>query len=1050
MTLLKLKFEGREYAIEGQRTLVGRADSCHIVLADDSVSGFHAEILNDDGRLELIDLGSTNGTYLNDQKVESRFELSPWQRIRFGDVECEVVDASARRPTGEMPAVTDEMLERAAGQDPSCASATLVLVSEGNYPQQVFIEGRLLVGRAPECDLRLNDEMISGRHARLNYVDGRFELTDLGSTNGSYVNGSRIDRNMLRHGDRIRFDEIEYRFLVPKEDFIKTSNSPINGGQPFAAGEQDQDNSDELSAAGPDEFPNLTSTDSETDISKLAETSDSQTTTADGSEEHNTIVKNEEPRQAPIESLEHEVDLPGDERIEENVEVVSSASSEQPDVSDAARRPPESPETDLKVDEDRFADEMAGCQAEALGAEALSASQDSGGMPPSSPGSGSNIHSENSDPEPGPVHPLDRAWSFIWGRNILRPSIRILRWLIILGTLVAALVLFVDVVMPAWPRNPVLGMVLFVSLALVLWLMFALAMVVPDLIHLVIRIEQSCALPTGSGLASRYPALRAWIGWLRLLALAWMGVILANLVILPMSNAFSDSLSASASDLTKSWLVGLGIAGAVVTGGYQFWRRISKGGWILGLSRLGLLPILWLAVGLSAALMWYEGLFYLAVSLMSSVWLVAGIHALVSVISAPRSMMLVKVWRWSAVLFLVIWLMLLRAEMLQNLNYIPGVAVRLLGDEATMGSLIQMLRELAGGGGFRWAVTQQYFDLQGAIQLSSSVVIIALAVIILFRAYFYWLGSDFLRSLTRASDGLVLRLGHSGCGGIHARFVTQSMGIVTILALVTLVTLLYNAPRTIHEPWYVNLTSEFHAGVPSTMVGLAAITAYTLVIAWSLRDLLLASYDLRDAAKRVTYGQKPMDLTSLRVVYGLGMFSAFIGGLAGLLFAGRFLISALDRGGIEHFAVALAILAGTALAILLVTLPLMILRNLLDIEARTRPERASAFTVSATYPGLSTVAGIGKVMAVLVAIVATLGTTALVVFAGFANELGLMVIVGAVGLFTTFILYWLFSLIPDMIRLLLSLERNLCDPRGSVQQFLAAEMRPEISTNSTP
>jgi hypothetical protein len=59
----------------------------------------------------------------------------------------------------------------------------------------------LVVGRSSRCDIVLWDATISRRHARLIFRDGRWVLQDLGSTNGTTLNGRRVGRCELRPGD---------------------------------------------------------------------------------------------------------------------------------------------------------------------------------------------------------------------------------------------------------------------------------------------------------------------------------------------------------------------------------------------------------------------------------------------------------------------------------------------------------------------------------------------------------------------------------------------------------------------------------------------------------------------------------------------------------------------------------------------------------------------------------------------------------------------------------------------------------------------------------
>ena len=63
-----------------------------------------------------------------------------------------------------------------------------------------------VIGRSPECDLTIADETVSWRHAELRWLGSEWVLADLGSTNGTHVNGWRAGPGfMVRPGDRVRF-----------------------------------------------------------------------------------------------------------------------------------------------------------------------------------------------------------------------------------------------------------------------------------------------------------------------------------------------------------------------------------------------------------------------------------------------------------------------------------------------------------------------------------------------------------------------------------------------------------------------------------------------------------------------------------------------------------------------------------------------------------------------------------------------------------------------------------------------------------------------------
>ena len=66
-----------------------------------------------------------------------------------------------------------------------------------------------VLGRAPTTSVRLEDESVSKEHARLTYAEGRFLIEDLGSSNGTFVNGRRVlGRAEIRPGDLIRLGAV--------------------------------------------------------------------------------------------------------------------------------------------------------------------------------------------------------------------------------------------------------------------------------------------------------------------------------------------------------------------------------------------------------------------------------------------------------------------------------------------------------------------------------------------------------------------------------------------------------------------------------------------------------------------------------------------------------------------------------------------------------------------------------------------------------------------------------------------------------------------------
>lgn len=101
--------------------------------------------------------------------------------------------------------------EREGGPHP--ASYILRVINGITIAPEFRISGAARVGRNPESDVHLPDPSVSRNHALLDVQDGVLVAHDGGSTNGTYVNGERIDTRELHAGDVIAFGKAELEVL---------------------------------------------------------------------------------------------------------------------------------------------------------------------------------------------------------------------------------------------------------------------------------------------------------------------------------------------------------------------------------------------------------------------------------------------------------------------------------------------------------------------------------------------------------------------------------------------------------------------------------------------------------------------------------------------------------------------------------------------------------------------------------------------------------------------------------------------------------------------
>lgn len=171
---------GRRHPVDGAGATIGRGEDSDVVVDDPRASRLHARVaVSPDGSYVVEDLGSRHGTLVNDEPLGQR--PSP---LRSGD-----------RVT-----IGDTTLRFLLGDETRLASGPLPVTAT----QTVAFHGpQMSLGRDESNDVVLADVNVSRFHAELVSVDGAIEVSDLGSRNGTRVNGERVQRTRLRDGDEI-------------------------------------------------------------------------------------------------------------------------------------------------------------------------------------------------------------------------------------------------------------------------------------------------------------------------------------------------------------------------------------------------------------------------------------------------------------------------------------------------------------------------------------------------------------------------------------------------------------------------------------------------------------------------------------------------------------------------------------------------------------------------------------------------------------------------------------------------------------------------------
>src|SRR5690242_5484774 len=247
--------DGREYVITGASLVFGREAGCDVVVPGKDVSRQHAEIVQTPKGYLLVD-SSTNGTFVNEERVAGQRILARADVIRLGDEQFRFYADAASVPLAE-PAASEAGAAGAAERlkhtvhgleavapppspappptPPPAAARPASPPPLASFPLRVGAQaGQRLtvrtpivnVGRADYNDVVVPDPSVSTSHAKLQRREGVWVLVDLDSTNGTFVDGERVKGDApLAPGAMVRLGDVQLVF-EPTDDAV----AAVKGG----------------------------------------------------------------------------------------------------------------------------------------------------------------------------------------------------------------------------------------------------------------------------------------------------------------------------------------------------------------------------------------------------------------------------------------------------------------------------------------------------------------------------------------------------------------------------------------------------------------------------------------------------------------------------------------------------------------------------------------------------------------------------------------------------------------------------------------------------
>ena len=92
--------------------------------------------------------------------------------------------------------------------------AVLRITTEEGSARQEELCDAVVVGRSPQCQIRVRDDDVSRQHCRIEPSQEGWIVIDLGSKNGTFVGSDRVDRHVLKDGDEMRIGPATLKFIA--------------------------------------------------------------------------------------------------------------------------------------------------------------------------------------------------------------------------------------------------------------------------------------------------------------------------------------------------------------------------------------------------------------------------------------------------------------------------------------------------------------------------------------------------------------------------------------------------------------------------------------------------------------------------------------------------------------------------------------------------------------------------------------------------------------------------------------------------------------------
>ena len=219
--MLKIRYKNNKYnsvwLVEPMIT-IGRSATNDLVVDDPYVADKHFEVHVTHETLTLKNLQSLKPIRVNTVDVIGSCTLKVDDEITIGSIELIVIDPKRESKVGSAETANATQM-RAVPTTGWALKANHTALANRVFP----LKDTTVIGRSADCDISLAAAHLSRRHAQLQIIDGALFVKDLGSANGTFLNGKQVMEARVKRGDELRFDALTFGVMGPADEMAKTT-----------------------------------------------------------------------------------------------------------------------------------------------------------------------------------------------------------------------------------------------------------------------------------------------------------------------------------------------------------------------------------------------------------------------------------------------------------------------------------------------------------------------------------------------------------------------------------------------------------------------------------------------------------------------------------------------------------------------------------------------------------------------------------------------------------------------------------------------------------